>query len=85
MTEDPVEGYESEVTGTVADGFTVTNTKEVAPTPAPDGNSSDSVSPKKSMPQTGDHNGPLATTCFAAAALLLVAGALDKIRHNMTE
>ena len=83
MTEDPAEGYESEVTGTVADGFTVTNTKEVAPTP--DGNSTDSASPKKSMPQTGDHNGPLATTCLAAAALLLVAGALDKIRHNMTE
>ncbi len=90
VTEDEVEGYESEVTGSVADGFVVTNTKKETPAPAPDDTPSEkpsgsTPSSKSAMPKTGDTSGAMIATYLGAGALMLVAGMLEKVRRRMGE
>ena len=96
MTEDAVEGYESDVSGSVADAFVITNTKKEVPTPVPDETPSDDTpstpdktpsedvpGKKSAMPQTGDTDGSMAAICLGASALTLMAAALEKIRYRM--
>lgn len=65
VSEDPVEGYASEVTGDATAGFTVTNTKNE--TPGKPGGGSEAT-PRGSLPKTGDE-GLLPIALLAAAAV----------------
>jgi hypothetical protein len=54
VTEDAVSGYTTEITGSAQDGFLITNTEEITPTPEGDTEESPKTSEKKEVPQTGD-------------------------------
>ena len=76
VEEEPVDGFQSEVTGSIAGGFTVTNTKATDPdAPAPDNPTPEkSVKPSKpgsgdKLAKTGDQNAMLVIVLFAAACV----------------
>ena len=73
VSEDPVEGYASEVTGDATAGFTVTNTKNE--TPGKPGGGSEAT-PRGSLSKTGDE-GLLPIALLAVAAVGALAAALD--------
>lgn len=75
VEEEPIDSFQSEVTGSIAGGFTVTNTKATDPdAPAPD-NPTPEKPAKPSKPgsgdklaKTGDQNAMLVIVLFAAAS-----------------
>lgn len=76
VEEEPIDGFQSEVTGSIAGGFTVTNTKATNPdAPAPDNPTPEKpVKPSKpgsgdKLAKTGDQNAMLVIVLFAAASV----------------
>ena len=76
VEEEPIDGFQSEVTGSIAGGFTVTNTKATDPdAPAPDNPTPEKpVKPSKpgsgdKLAKTGDQNAMLVIVLFAAASV----------------
>ena len=76
VEEEPIDGFQSEVTGSIAGGFTVTNTKATdLDTPAPDNPTPEKpVKPSKpgsgdKLAKTGDQNAMLVIVLFAAASV----------------
>ena len=69
IEEEPVDGFQSEVTGSVADGFTVTNTKATNPDiPAPD----NPTPGKPGKPGKSDSSDKLAKTGDASVMPVIV-------------
>lgn len=76
VEEEPIDGFQSEVTGSIAGGFTVTNTKATDPdAPAPDNPTPEKpVKPSKpgsgdKLAKTGDQNAVLVIVLFAAVCV----------------
>lgn len=76
VEEEPIDGFQSEVTGSIASGFTVTNTKATDPdAPAPDNPTPEKpVKPSKpgsgdKLAKTGDQNAMLLIVLFAPASV----------------
>ncbi len=82
VAEHEVEGYASVVTGSAADGFTITNTRTTNP-PTPETPETPEKPEKPSkLPQTGDPNGTVVPVCLGVAALALAVGVFVKVRHR---
>ena len=99
VVEQAVEGYESKVEGSAADGFTITNTKkENPPTPEepdtpeepeqpeePDAPEEPEKpkEPKRELPQTGDVPSAALAMVTAAGVVAIAGGALFRFRLGM--
>lgn len=80
VEEQAVEGYESKIEGSKADGFTITNVKKENP-PTPD-ESEQPEEPKKELPQTGDASIEALAVTVVAGAVAVVGGALSRFRSS---
>ena len=94
VSEDAVDGYRSEVTGSIIAGFVVTNTKKEAATPtsektspgdAPKAPAGDAPVEGSQMPRTGDLSNAIIAAYLGAAALMFIAAAFERLRQRMAE